>query len=166
MPLSVAPPVTRGVSGKQNVRLPTNSFTLARGKSFVKQKNALAPWEKKCHVVAPRGTDMAARTPQPTTGGGTNQPNAVRSNRINGSNLFRPNTDPLVASYYFGTITDTDTWAVSTSWLGPLPGVVCTSDLSTDTFSGTASLSAGALTVTFQADGTVSGTVELHRRSL
>lgn len=109
---------------------------------------------------------MAAVTPQGVSGGGTNQPNNVRTNHRNGTALFRPNTDPLVATYYFSTINDADTWTASTTWRQSVPGCVFVSDLGTDSASAIATLSGTTLTITFQTDGAVTGTLELHRQGL
>ena len=103
---------------------------------------------------------MAARTPA-AKGVGCYPPSAIRSNGVNGSNLFKPNDNPAVSSYYFSPINDADTWTLS-NWRAGVPGLRFVSDSATNACNATGVLSGTTLTITFQTDAAgVSGTLEL-----
>jgi hypothetical protein len=81
---------------------------------------------------------------------------------------FAPNDRPDVLSFGFSDIDDGDTWAVSTTWRGPLPLAHALPDaFATSGVSAHTSVSGTTLTVTFETNASnIPTVVELHLQGM
>lgn len=110
---------------------------------------------------------MAARTPDASGSAYyVANPRSVRAVFDSAGTALQlvPNTDPLRLTFGFTDFDDADTWAVSTSWRGPLPHAIWHTD-SNATVGGSAhaTLSGTTLTITFEANASnQAGYVELQ----